>query len=626
MRIKTNLILLLLLLLFSCGEKSEEDQVTEWISENAIQISTVEPGNGFEDLLPIGEMIGDARIVSLGEPTHGNREVFQLKHRMIEYFVEEMGFNIFALECPFGEAFDINRYVLDGIGDPEKAIAGIYFWTWDTEEVLELIKWMRSYNANPDNLKKVKFYGFDPQDPERAARVMLAYLKKVDPNLEEIVRPELGILEVPFSDPKGVGRRQLIPEEYDSLSLNYIQKVMKAFDSKKEAYVASSSLNEWQLAKQHARQIEIYISIAANAGIERDYGQAENIRWTLDYEGEDSKMIVWAHNFHVANMILAENDNEGLDYKGYKCMGFHLKKWYGDQLKIVGLFYNQGEFSALDDNIPSAGFKTFNVGSAKHGSLEHTLINANLHNAYLDLSNIPKNGPIYDWHDKPLPTRYSWGFYNQSRSEDYYQIHKLSTEFDALLFLDITTATVPIDKSDYDHIWLFNKKLEHPTNLNFEESNLDESPKGWITWSKFERLGVTMTTSDDAYSGKKSLMIQRPVGPAYGEIGPNVLQSIDATPYLGKKTRLKAAVKAKTDSSTFAFLHLLIEANTEDETYNGDPPLFDSLDKFRIEGNEWQEIVIEAYVPENAHTITYSAHLRDFGTVWIDAIEIEIIE
>ncbi|MGA9239614.1 erythromycin esterase family protein [Robiginitalea sp.] len=448
MRIKTNLILLLVLLLFSCAEKSEEEQVIEWISENAIQISTVEPGNGFEDLLPIGEMIGDARIVSLGEPTHGNREVFQLKHRMIEYLVEEKGFNIFALECPFGEAFDVNRYVVDGIGDPEKAIAGIYFWTWDTQEVWELIKWMRSYNANPDNLKKVKFYGFDVQDPQRAARVMLEYLKKVDQELEEIVRPELGILEVPFSDPKGLGRRQWIPEEYDSISLNYIQEVMKAFDSKKETYVASSSVDEWQLAKQHARQIEIYISNAAKTGLERDYGQAENIRWTLDYEGENSKLIAWAHNFHVANMILEEDDNEGVDYKGYKCMGNHLKKWYGDQLKIVGIFYNQGEFSALDDNIPSAGFKTFEVGSSKHGSLEHTMINANLHNAYLDLSNIPKNGPIYEWLDKPLSTRYSWGFYNQSRPEDYYQTHKLSKEFDALLFLDKTTATVPIDKSD----------------------------------------------------------------------------------------------------------------------------------------------------------------------------------
>ena len=626
MTVKTNQLLLLLILLVSCSEKSSENQVVDWISNNAIEIKTVEAGNGFEDLLPIGEMIGDARIVSLGEPTHGNREVFQLKHRMIEYLVEEMGFNIFALECPFGEAFDVNRYVIDGIGDPKKAIAGIYFWTWDTQEVLDLIEWMRTYNSNPENQKKVKFYGFDPQDPERAARVMLTYLKKVDPLLEELVRPELGILEVPFSDPRGLGRRHWIPQEYDSLSLNDIQKVMKAFDIKKDAYVDSSSLDEWQLAKQHARQIEIYISDALNAGLNRDFGQAENIKWTLNYEGEDSKMIVWAHNFHVANMILAEDDNEGVDSKGYKCMGFHLKKWYGDQLKIVGLFYNQGEFSALDDNIPSAGFKTFNVGSAKHGSLEHTLINANLHNAYIDLSNIPKNGPIYDWLDKPLPTRYSWGFYNQSRSEDYYQIHKLSTEFDALLFLDITTATVPIDKSDYDHLWLFNNKLENPTNLNFEQSNVGEPPKGWTAWSKFERLGVTMTTSDDAYSGKKSLMIHRPNDLAYGEIGSHVFQSIDATPYLGKKIRLKAAAKAEIDSSTFAFLHLLIEANTEDETYSGDPPLFDSLDKFRLEGNEWQEVVIEAYVPGNAHTITYSAHLRDFGTVWIDAIEIEIIE
>ena len=92
MRIKTNIIVLLILLSCSCAEKSEEEQVIEWISENAIQISTVEPGNGFEDLLPIGEMIGDARIVSLGEPTHGNREVFQLKHRIIEYLVKENGF------------------------------------------------------------------------------------------------------------------------------------------------------------------------------------------------------------------------------------------------------------------------------------------------------------------------------------------------------------------------------------------------------------------------------------------------------------------------------------------------------------------------------------------------------
>ena len=205
MRIKTSLLILILLSLVSCSEKSKEEQVIDWISKSAIQINTVESGNGFEDFLAIGEMIGDARIVSLGEPTHGNREVFQLKHRMIEYLVKEMGFNIFALECPFGEAYDINRYVVDGIGDPEKALASIYMWAWDTREMLDLIKWMRLYNIDPNHKPKVKFYGFDTQNPERAARVMLDYLSKVDPSLENNVHSELDILSIPFSNPEIIG-------------------------------------------------------------------------------------------------------------------------------------------------------------------------------------------------------------------------------------------------------------------------------------------------------------------------------------------------------------------------------------------------------------------------------------
>ncbi len=202
-------ISLVFILLTSCNQKSTEDQVVKWISDHAIPISTVETGNGFEDLLPLGEMVGDTRIVSLGEPTHGNREVFQLKHRMIEYLVIEMGFNIFALECPLGEAYDINRYVVDGIGSPEKALAGIYYWTWDTQEVLEMLKWMRAYNADTSHKKKIKFYGFDPQDPERAARGTLQYLEQVDAKLAGKVSTELNILSVPFSNPEIIGRRSV---------------------------------------------------------------------------------------------------------------------------------------------------------------------------------------------------------------------------------------------------------------------------------------------------------------------------------------------------------------------------------------------------------------------------------
>ena len=294
-------------LLVSCVQKPSKERVVEWISANAVELKTVEAGNGFEDLIPFGEMVGDAKIVSLGEPTHGNREVFQLKHRLIEYLVEEKGFTIFALECPFAEAYDMNRYVVHGIGDSRKALAGIYYWAWDTEEVLALIEWLRAYNADSSHKEKVKFVGFDPQDPERAARVMLQYLGKVDPELERHVRPELGILEVPFSNPDWVGRRHYIPEEYDSASLKSIQMVIQAFDSKKGQYVQNSSSIEWSLAKQHARQAEMWIEANINDGENylkvRDLGQAQNLKWILDLEEKDTKMVIWAHNSHVSNHL-----------------------------------------------------------------------------------------------------------------------------------------------------------------------------------------------------------------------------------------------------------------------------------------------------------------------------------
>ena len=163
------------------AEKATADAVKSWLAANAIRLSTVEAGHGFADMQPLKKIVGEARVVSLGEATHGTREFFQLKHRMLEFLVNEMGFNIFAIEATMPESFDINEYVLTGQGDPAKALAGIYFWTWDTEEVLGMIEWMRRYNADAQHTRKVKFYGFDMQSAARAAKVTLAYLRRVDP-------------------------------------------------------------------------------------------------------------------------------------------------------------------------------------------------------------------------------------------------------------------------------------------------------------------------------------------------------------------------------------------------------------------------------------------------------------
>ena len=91
---------------------------TAWVTERALPFDTVDAGHGFDDLMPLVQLIGDARIVALGEPTHGSREVFQMKHRLVEFLATEMGFTIFSIEANMPEAYRVNNYVARGAGDP----------------------------------------------------------------------------------------------------------------------------------------------------------------------------------------------------------------------------------------------------------------------------------------------------------------------------------------------------------------------------------------------------------------------------------------------------------------------------------------------------------------------------
>ena len=150
-----------------------------WIQGNAVRLSTVEAGNGFNDLEPLKKMIGDARIVSLGEATHGTREFFQLKHRMLEFLATQMGFSIFSIEANMPEAYRLNDYVLNGTGDPAQLLKGMYFWTWDTEEVLDMIRWMRNFNASGKG--RLQFTGFDMQTSTVARQIAAGFVSKYDP-------------------------------------------------------------------------------------------------------------------------------------------------------------------------------------------------------------------------------------------------------------------------------------------------------------------------------------------------------------------------------------------------------------------------------------------------------------
>jgi erythromycin esterase-like protein len=168
-------------LLSAAGDNGEA--WVAWLDEHVVLLAGCEAGQGFDDLAPLAAMIGDARIVGLGESTHGTREHFQMKHRLVEYLVEELGFSWFAIEASTPEAHRLDAYVLGGDGDPEALIRGMYFWTWTTEEVLAMVEWMRAHNARSD--QKIHFTGFDMQTPNFAAAEVTRFLREVESPLAD---------------------------------------------------------------------------------------------------------------------------------------------------------------------------------------------------------------------------------------------------------------------------------------------------------------------------------------------------------------------------------------------------------------------------------------------------------
>jgi len=173
---RTAPLAVLFLASFCCAQ---EPAAIDWARRQSIPLDTVQARNGFTDMQPLKNVVGNARIVSLGEATHGTHEFFQMKHRMLEFLATEMGFTIFSIEANMPEAYRLNDYVLYGIGDPKALLKGMYFWTWNTEEILDMIQWMRDFNASGKG--RLQFTGFDMQIADIAIQNVQQFLSGAEP-------------------------------------------------------------------------------------------------------------------------------------------------------------------------------------------------------------------------------------------------------------------------------------------------------------------------------------------------------------------------------------------------------------------------------------------------------------
>ena len=133
------------------------------LESGAVPLRTVRAGSGFDDLRPLGTVLRGRRIVALGEASHGTSEFFRMKHRVLEYLVREMGFAHFAMELSPEDGRVIDAYIHGAPTDPR----GVLYWPWATVEVMEMIEWMRAYNAERGPAPGLTFHGIDPRGGDR---------------------------------------------------------------------------------------------------------------------------------------------------------------------------------------------------------------------------------------------------------------------------------------------------------------------------------------------------------------------------------------------------------------------------------------------------------------------------
>ncbi len=398
--------------------------VVDWIREQAIPLATPRPGQGFADLAPLAEVVGSTRVVALGEATHGTREFFQLKHRLLEYLVSELGFTVFAIEANWPESEAVDEYVRTGKGDPAQALAGLYFWTWDTEEVLDLIRWMREWNSVPGH-RQVRFYGVDAQVGAVAAERLAARLREIDPTLAAKAGPALASLA---ETERGT------PPEAEPLAA--VAAVLPAIAERlpQPATSADGAAGRQALVdRQYVRVLQQFIALQGdmeNYALVRDRAMADNLRWIAGVAEPGSRIVLWAHNGHVNNL----GDPVPM-------MGHHLEEELGKDYLSVAFLFHHGAFQAIDRTGRGYGLREFTVGPPPAGTVEDAFARAGRPLAFLDLRRLPPHGAVSDWFRGPQVMR--------KTGSDFSSEANMATEvvlpdaFETVIYVEATTRARP---------------------------------------------------------------------------------------------------------------------------------------------------------------------------------------
>jgi protein-L-isoaspartate(D-aspartate) O-methyltransferase len=296
------------------------------------------------------ERIGDARVVLLGEASHGTSEFYRFRARLTRELVERRGFNIVATEADWPDAARIDHYARDLEHPAPDWIAFARFptWMWRNQEVRELVDWLRERNRGLPMAERAGFHGLDLYSLHLSIAAVLAYLDDVDPETAAVARRRYGCLSPWETDPATYGHAALTAR-YRSCEGDVIAMLQELLD-RRLAYVGADGERYFD-AVQNARlvtQAERYYRVMYYGGAAswnlRDNHMFQTLKRLLHARGTGSKAVVWAHNSHLGNAAATE-----MGARGETNVGQLAREEWGEKVYAIGFGTDRGTVAAASD-------------------------------------------------------------------------------------------------------------------------------------------------------------------------------------------------------------------------------------------------------------------------------------
>lgn len=292
----------------------EKDQAITYIQERALPLKNA------DDLDPLMDRIGNARIVMLGEASHGTHEYYTWRSQITKRLIKEKGFNFVAVEGDWPDCYKLNRYIKGYTEDKHAQDVLHQFdrwptWMWANWEIVALAEWMRQHNKNRARDKKAGFYGLDVYSLWESMDAIMQYLKRVDPNALEVAEKAFKCFE-PYKSGEGwsyTNALRLVPELCETEVMNMLTEIHKKvpqYDSDMEN-VFSTEQNAL-VAVNAERYYRAMLAGGPDSWNVRDSHMEETLKRLLQFHGPQSKAVVWEHNTHIGDASATDMAEEGM--------------------------------------------------------------------------------------------------------------------------------------------------------------------------------------------------------------------------------------------------------------------------------------------------------------------------